>query len=133
MISTKINPDLAIAIDVCHDTTTPHYNRNKQGNFKCGNGPVLYSGPTIQKNLLKLLKDTAKEKKINIQLSASGGGSGTNTDRYFIKGIPAALISLPMKYMHSPSEFVSKSDVKSTIELLYETIISGNLLNDLSY
>ena len=131
--SNTINPDIAIAIDVCHDTTTPHYNRDKQGNFACGKGVVLMNSPSVQKNLLKLIKETAKEKSIDFQLVVSGSSSGTNTDRYFLKGIPSALISLPMKYMHSPSEFVSKKDVKTTIELLYETIISGKLTDDLSF
>jgi putative aminopeptidase FrvX len=128
-----IKPDIAIAIDVCHDTTSPAYSRAKQGHIVSGEGVVLMSAPAVQKNLLQLLKKTAKENKIDYQMTTSGRGTGTNTDSYFVKGIPSALISMGMRYMHTPSEMVHKKDVQSAIDLLYNTIISGKLISDLSY
>jgi len=131
--SNIINPDIAIVIDVCHDTTSPAYNRAKQGHIVSGEGLVLMSAPAVQKNLLKLLKDTAKEHKIPYQMITSGRGTGTNTDSYFIKGIPSALLTMGMRYMHTPSEMIHKHDVKDAIDLLYHTIVDGELISDLSY
>ena len=128
-----INPDIAIAIDVCHDTTSPAYNRAKQGHIVAGEGVVLMSAPAVQKNLLQLLRTTAKTNKIKYQMTTSGRGTGTNTDSYFVKGIPSALISMGMRYMHTPSEMVHKDDVQSAIDLLFNVIKSGDLINDLRY
>ena len=133
MASNEINPDVAIAIDVCHDTTSPAYNRNKDGHVVSGEGCVLMSAPSIQKNLLKLLKDTAKENEIKYQMITSGRGTGTNTDSYFVKGVPSALISMPMRYMHTTSEMISHYDVESAIDLLYSVIKDNKLIIDLSF
>jgi len=133
LASDKIKPDVAIAIDVCHDTTSPAYNRAKQGHIVSGEGVVLMSAPAVQKNLLQLLRDTAKENKIDYQMTTSGRGTGTNTDSYFVKGIPSALISMGMRYMHTPSEMIHKDDVQSAIDLLYNLIKGGKLVDDLSY
>jgi len=128
----KIKPDVAIAIDVCHDTTSPAYNRGKQGHVVGGEGCVLMSAPAVQKNLLKYLKETAKKNDIKYQMITSGRGTGTNTDRYFLNGTPSALISMPMKYMHTVSETIHKDDVQSAIDLLYESLLFNGLIQDLS-
>lgn len=134
MASNLIKPDVAIAIDVCHDTTSPAYNRSKQGHVVAGEGCVLMNGPSIQKNLLQLLKDTAKENDIKYQMIATGGSSGTNADSYaYPNGIPTALLSLAMRYMHTTVETVHEKDVDSSINLLYSLIIEGKLKNDLKY
>jgi len=133
LASHKIKPDVAIAIDVCHETTSPAYNRGKQGHVVGGEGCVLMSAPAIQKNLLKILKDTAKDNNIDYQMISSGRGTGTNTDRYFLNSASSALISMPMKYMHTVSEVISKKDVQSAIDLLYNVLESENIIKDLSY
>ena len=133
LASDKIKPDVAIAIDVCHDTTSPAYNRGKQGHVVGGEGCVLMSAPAVQKNLLKYLKDTANEHDIKYQMITSGRGTGTNTDRYFLNGTTSALISMPMKYMHTVSETINKDDVQSAIDLLYESLLFNGIIQDFSF
>ena len=103
-MSKNINPDIAIVIDVCHDTVyNPQYNRIKQGNVVAGNGVVLMSAPAVQKTLFNKLKSTAKNHNIDYQIITSGSSTGTNTQNYFLDATPSALISLATKYMHSSS------------------------------
>jgi putative aminopeptidase FrvX len=99
MISRRLNPDVAIVTDVTHDTTSPLYNKKKQGDCRCGKGAVLTWGPAVQNNLLQLLLKTAKDKKISYQRSAVSRSTGTDTDSfaYSAHGVASALISLPLK------------------------------------
>jgi len=132
MASTLIKPDIAIAIDVTHDTTSPAYDRNKQGHIVAGEGCVLMSAPAIQRNLLKILKDTANSHNIKYQMTTSGRGTGTNADSYaYPSGTPTALIKMGMRYMHTTVETVHKEDVQSAIDLLYTVIETGNILKSL--
>jgi putative aminopeptidase FrvX len=130
----KIKPDVAIVIDVTHDTDSPAYCKKKQGSVSAGKGIVLANAPSIQKNLLKLLIDTAKENEIKYQLSASGRGSGTNADSYaYPHGIPTALLKMGMRYMHSTVECVHKEDVDSAINLLCKVLHKRELIGSLKY
>jgi putative aminopeptidase FrvX len=133
MASELIKPDVAIAIDVCHDTTSPAYSRKKQGHIVAGEGCVLMSAPAIQKNLLRILKEKAKEHDIKYQMTVSGRGTGTNADSYFTSGTPTALIKMGMRYMHTTVETVHKDDVQSAIDLLYNVIENGNIIQNLKY
>ncbi|MCK9417038.1 M20/M25/M40 family metallo-hydrolase [Candidatus Dojkabacteria bacterium] len=134
MASNKISPDVAIAIDVTHDTNSPAYDRNKQGLMTCGKGVSFMNSPSIQKNLLKLLINTAKNNDIEYQLDASGGSSGTNTDSYaYPKGIPSALISIPIKYMHTTIEMVNKIDVKNAIKFIKILLQSDDMIKSFKY
>lgn len=129
----KIKPDVAIAIDVTHDVSTPPYGK-EQIKTLSGKGVVIMDAPSIQKNVFKILVDTAKEKDIPFQLYASGGSSGTNADSYaYPHGIPTGLVQLPLKYMHTTVEMVKKDDVESVISLLTNVIVGGKLLKDLNY
>jgi len=117
MAANKIKPDVAIVIDVTHDTSSP-----------------AYDGPSIQKNLFKLLKDTAKDKEIKYQLTTSGRGSGTNADSYaYPQGIPTALIKMGMRYMHTTVETVHKDDVESAISLLYQTLLRPEMVKSFNF
>ena len=129
-----VKPDIALVIDVTHDTTSPAYDRKKQGHIVAGEGCVLMSAPPIQKNLLNILKDTAKENDIKYQIATSGRGTGTNADSYaYPHGIPTALIKMGMRYMHTTVETVHKDDVKATTNLLYNVLIGDKILTNLSY
>ena len=79
MIANRIKPDVAIVTDVCHDTGTPMINKIEQGDLKSGEGPVLTYGPAIQNNLLNLIIDTAKNKKVPFQRAAASRATGTDT------------------------------------------------------
>ena len=124
MIVESIKPDVAIVTDVCHDTGTPMIDKIKQGDTKCGNGPVLTYGPAVQNNLLNLIIDTAKENNIPFQRIAASRATGTDTDAfaYANGGVASALISLALRYMHTTVESVAKNDVENVIRLIYNSL-----------
>jgi putative aminopeptidase FrvX len=124
MIAHRIKPDVAIITDVCHDTHTPMVDKIENGDLKSGDGPVLTYGPAVQNNLLKQIIDTAEKSKIPFQRAAASRSTGTDTDAfaYSNEGVSSALISLPLRYMHTTVETVRKEDVENTIRLIYETI-----------
>jgi putative aminopeptidase FrvX len=135
MISRKINPHVAVITDVCHDTTAPLYEKKKQGDLRCGLGPVLTYGPAVQQNLLQRLIETAENNQIPFQRAAVSRSTGTDTDSfaYSGEGVPSALVSLPLKYMHTTVEMVMKKDVEHIIDLLYNFIISLPEKHDFRY
>jgi putative aminopeptidase FrvX len=126
MISRRLKPDLAIVTDVTHDTQSPMYNKKEQGDLKSGGGPVICYGPAVQNNLRDLLIKVADEKKIPFQRQAVSRSTGTDTDSfaYSTEGVASALISLPLKYMHTTVEMVHKEDVKNVIQLMYDVLLS---------
>ena len=105
MITANIKPDIAIVTDVCHDTTTPMINKKEQGHTKIGNGPVISYAPAIQNNLREKIINTALKNKIPFQRLASSRYTGTDTDAFAYSngGVASALISLPLRYMHTLS------------------------------
>lgn len=125
MITNAIKPDVAIITDVSHDTSTPLVSSEKHGDVEGGKGPDLTFAPAVHNNLLQLIRDTAKEKEIPYQLSASSRATGTDTDAFAYSngGVPSALISLPLKYMHTTVEMAHKDDVSNVIRLIYETLL----------
>ena len=124
MIARKINPNVAIVTDVCHDTQTPMMSKIASGDLACGKGPVVSYGPAVQNNLLKLIIDAAKKNKIEFQRQAASRVTGTDTDAFAFAtdGIASALISLPLRYMHTTVESVHKQDVEEVIKLIYLSI-----------
>ncbi len=124
MVVEQIQPDVAIVTDVCHDTSTPMIDKIKQGDTKCGEGPVLTYGPAVQNNLLDLIIKTAKDKKIPFQRAAASRATGTDTDAfaYATGGVASSLISLALRYMHTTVECVAKTDVENVIKLIYESL-----------
>ena len=124
MIARKIKPNVAIVTDVCHDTQTPMMSKITSGDIHCGKGPVLSYAPAVQNNLLKLIIDSAKKNKIDFQRQAASRATGTDTDAfaYATDGIASALISLPLRYMHTTVESVNKKDVEEVIKLIYHSL-----------
>jgi putative aminopeptidase FrvX len=124
MITQTIKPDVAIVTDVCHDTSTPMIDPKKQGDNAIGKGPVISYAPAVQQLLRDRIIDTAEAKKIPFQRLASSRYTGTDTDAFAYSngGVPSALISLPLKYMHTTVEMVHQEDVENVIKLIYETL-----------
>lgn len=124
MIAHKIKPDVAIVTDVCHDTNTPMISKIVQGDLKSGEGPVLTYGPAVQNNLLQLIIDTAEKNELPFQRAAASRATGTDTDAfaYSNEGVPSALISLPLRYMHTTVEMCRKEDVENAIRLMYHAL-----------
>lgn len=111
-----INPDIAIAVDVCHAITPD----NSKDAFQSGEGVIVTVGPNIHPKLSKRLLKTASDFNVKVDIEAEGGPTGT--DAWAIQtvrcGIPTALLSIPLKYMHTNVETLSLSDVKATADLL---------------
>ena len=126
MIAKNIKPNIAIVTDVCHDTTTPMINQKEQGSIELGKGPVISYAPAVHNKLRNNIIEIAKSKKIPFQRLASSRYTGTDTDAFAYSngGVASALISLPLRYMHTTVEMVHKKDVENVIMLLYETIAS---------
>ncbi|MDT0650999.1 M42 family metallopeptidase [Autumnicola edwardsiae] len=125
MITQRIKPNVAIVTDVTHDTTTPMIEKKTNGLTKIGDGPVISYAPAVQNNLRELLIETAEKNKIPFQRMASSRFTGTDTDAFAYSngGVASALISLPLRYMHTTVEMVHKQDVENVIRLIYESVL----------
>lgn len=135
MITQTIKPHVAIVTDVCHDSTTPMIDKKIEGETKIGKGPVITYAPAVQNNLRNLIVNTAKEKEIPFQRLASSRVTGTDTDAFAYSngGVVSALISLPLRYMHTTVEMVHRSDVENVIKLIYESLQKIENQHDFSY
>ena len=135
MISRTIEPNVAIVTDVTHDTNSPMYDKIRNGDISAGNGPTLSYAPAVQNNLRDMIISVADEKEIPFQRLASSRFTGTDTDAfaYSGKGVASALISLPLKYMHTTVEMVDKTDVENVIKLIYETLLKIENGQDFRY
>ncbi|NOR44872.1 MAG: M20/M25/M40 family metallo-hydrolase [Candidatus Delongbacteria bacterium] len=120
-----INPDIAIACDVTFATDYPGVNTSKYGEYDLEGGPVLAKGSPINRKVNELLEKAAKKLKIKVQYELTPDRTGTDADRmrYTGTGVPVALVSLPLRYMHSPVETVSYKDIDEEIDLLVEMIV----------
>ena len=135
MITQTIKPDVAIVTDVCHDTSTPMINQKEQGSIEMGKGPVISYAPAIQNKLREQIIKTAETKKIPFQRLASSRFTGTDTDAFAYSngGVASALISLPLRYMHTTVEMVHKDDVENVIKMIYETLLTIHPNKGFSY
>jgi len=135
MMAHRIKPDLALITDVCHDTGTPMVDKIENGDQKSGDGPVLTYGPAVQNNFLKQIIKAAEKNKIPFQRAAVSRSTGTDTDAfaYSNEGVTSALISLPLRYMHTTVEMVQKEDVENCIRLIYETLLTVKAGQDFRY
>ena len=126
MITQTIKPNVAIITDVCHDTTTPMIEKKTQGHTEIGAGPVISYAPAVQNKLRERIIETAEANKIPFQRMAASRATGTDTDAFAYSngGVASALISLPLRYMHTTVEMVHKNDVENVIRLIYETLLN---------
>ena len=124
MMTTQINPDVAFITDVTHATDTPGIDYRKHGRILLKQGATIHHGGPNHPSLLLYLEKIAHQHKIPIQHEATSTRTFTDTDQIFIQhgGIPSALISTPLRYMHSPVEMVAMSDVRHVINLFKEAI-----------
>jgi len=135
MIARRIKPDIAIITDVTHDTTTPMINKMIEGDVQCGKGPSLSYAPAVHNKLLALVEKVSTDKKISVQWRTLTRSTGTDTDSfaYANDGCPSVLISIPLRYMHTTVEVLHKSDIETTIQLMYETLLTLTPKINLSY
>ncbi|MDG5766424.1 M42 family metallopeptidase [Balneolales bacterium ANBcel1] len=125
MMTYRYEPDVAIVTDVTHATDTPVISHKEHGLIKLGSGPVITHGGANHAKVLACIEKAADKAGIDLQREAAGSRTGTDTDSIFYqkKGVPSGLISLPLRYMHSPVETASKNDVLDLAELMTETVI----------
>jgi len=116
----ELRPDLALAIDVTHATDAPGVEEKEIGSHALGSGPAIGRGSTLSPKVFDLLVETAEEAGIEYTISASGRGTSTDADAIQISrsGIPTGLVSIPLRYMHSPVELVDLGDLEATVELV---------------
>ena len=124
-VPTIVKPDFAIIVDVTYAVDV-YGKKELAGDIKLGDGPVITHGSIINPKLLNRVINIAKEKNIPIQHEVWAARTGTDGDHIFNfqEGIPIVLISIPLRYMHSANEVVSKNDLANTILLLKELIKS---------
>jgi endoglucanase len=115
-----LEPDAAIVVDVTHATDAPGVDVKESGKHQLGSGPVLSRGSTLNQGLCELLFQTARAEKIPFTVEASARATGTDADAVHISraGVPTALVSIPIRYMHSPVELVQLDDVRACARLI---------------
>jgi putative aminopeptidase FrvX len=118
--SFQLRPDIAIAVDVTHATDAPGVDEKELGSSPLGSGPVIGRGSTLSPKVFELLVEAAEAEGIEYSVSASGRGTSTDADVLQISraGIPTGVVSIPLRYMHSPVEMCDLGDVESVVKLL---------------
>ena len=107
--ATALEPDVAIAVDVTHATDAPGIDEQEIGKHQFGSGPVIERGSTLHPVVFELLHEAAEAEGIPFTVSASARSTGTDADAIHISraGVPTGLVSIPLRYMHSPVEMVA--------------------------
>lgn len=123
-----IDPQVGIAVDVTHATDYPDIDKRSHGELKLGGGPVIFRGPNVNSPLEALLIKSAKAKRIAIQREAAPGGTGTDANVLQLSraGVATALVGIPNRYMHTPVEVVSLSDLEASARLVAATVTAIN-------
>lgn len=120
----EIAPDICVAVDVTHGQTP---DGPKDKTFALGGGPAIGMGPNMSRNLTRTLIELAKRDRIDHHIEVMSGHTGTNAWPIQIcrEGIATAVLSLPLKYMHTPVEVISRTDLESTAKLLTAFVVQA--------
>ena len=123
--SARIHPTCALAVDVTWASDAPGEDPSGTGEVKLGNGPVLCMGSAVNKPMNALLKKTAEDLGMAVQWEIATGRTGTDGDtvNMTLEGVPMALISIPLRYMHSSVEVGSWKDLEDCIQLISEFLV----------
>ncbi len=121
----SVKPDIALGFDVTHATDYPGVDKAKHGEVRLGAGPVIARGPNINPVVFERLVAAAEAEGIAYQLEAEPGITGTDAGAMQVQhgGIATGLVSLPLRYMHTPTEVISLDDVEATIKLLVRFVV----------
>lgn len=121
--ASALEPQMAIVVDVTFAVDHPNIEKKEHGEAKLDGGPVLTRGAVVSPVVFGLLRDVAEKKKIPFSVHAAGRDTGTDADAIHVarNGVATGLVSIPNRYMHSPSEMVSLNDVHNVAELIAET------------
>ena len=115
-----LRPDIAVVVDVTFATDAPAGDEKETGRHRFGSGPVVHRGSTLDPTVFELLHAAGEAEGIPFTLAASARGTGTDADAFHISrgGIPSAVVSVPLRYMHSPVEMVQLDDVENAARLI---------------
>ncbi|MCR4411518.1 MAG: M42 family metallopeptidase [Thermoguttaceae bacterium] len=115
-----IDPHVGVAVDVTHATDCPTIEKKEEGDIALGRGPVVYRGPNMNPKVVQRLLDVARDRKIAIQVAASGKATGTDANSIQVNraGVATGLVSIPNRYMHSPVEMIALDDLDHAADLL---------------
>ncbi|WCB91908.1 Putative aminopeptidase YsdC [Baekduia alba] len=118
-VAHALRPDVALVVDVTHATDAPGIDEKENGSHPLGSGPVIERGSTMHPVVFDELVAAAEAEGLDHTLSASARFTGTDADAIHVsrQGIPTGLISLPLRYMHSPVELVQLDDVLNAAKL----------------
>lgn len=120
-----VDPMVGIAVEVGHATDYPDIDKRKHGEAECGKGPIIGRGPNINPVLFELLVQAAEKAKVPYQIGAEPRGTGTDANAIQLSrgGKAAALISIPLRYMHTPTEVLSLKDLDHAVKLLARFVL----------
>ena len=120
-----VHPDIAIALDVTHATDYPGIDPTKYGKLACGEGPVIARGPNINPVVFDRLKAAAKKAKVPVQIEAEPRVTGTDAAAMQIQrgGKATGLVSVALRYMHTPTEVIALKDLEACVKLLVQFIL----------
>lgn len=115
-----VDPQIAIIIDVTHATDSPGVEEKELGSHPLGSGAVIQRGSTIHPLVARLLVETAEAEGIEYTLEVSGRGTSTDADAVHVarQGVACGVISIPLRYMHSPVETIDLRDVEAAVALV---------------
>jgi len=114
-----INPEVGLAIDVCHASDYPDEDKRRIGEVRVGAGPVISRGANINPRVFELLMRAAKEEQIPVQVQAAPAGTGTDANAMQLNqaGMATGLVSVALRYMHTPCEILSLADLENAARL----------------
>ena len=123
-----VNPDVGIAVEVGFATDFPDVNMKELGEVKVGAGPVITRGANINPKLFELMVETARSENIPVQIIGNPRATGTDANVMQLSrgGVATGLLTVPLRYMHTPVELLSLSDVENAIELLTQLVFRIN-------
>jgi putative aminopeptidase FrvX len=116
----RLEPDVAIAVDVTHATDYPGVDKRKHGDYRLGGGPTISRGASVSEIVFELLVAAAEAENIPYRIEASSRDTHTDAEAIFNahRGVATGLVSVPNRYMHSPNEMVALEDLDRTARLL---------------
>ena len=134
-VASRVEPALSIAVDVTYTSDYPGVDIAATGDVRVGGGPVLVNNPSCHRKLQRLLRQAAEKQGVAVQTEAATGRTGTDGDVIHKtgKGVPFSLVSIPLRYMHSPAEVGSLADIQGCIDLLAQFLVDLDPSLDLTW
>lgn len=125
LVADRYMPSLAVAVDVCHDTSTPGIPKTAHADVRCGKGPVITRGVRSSRRIGDLLEAAARAAKVPFQNDIDEGSTWTDADPISARrtGIPATALGVPCRYMHTPCEVIHLGDLENAAKLLASFVL----------